>query len=184
VGTKVEVSRPKADASMSRLVEFYRGTAPDAEGRTLANLWAFSDREMEAAHDFIQWMFPLREPSRFNPDAPLVTDADVAEFQADPALRDSLRRSFGRFLAFLGLVIEGGRVLGGADFARKSEVWRYPNHNWLRITRVLASLRMLGLEDEARAFFAFLESLRDGGTSGIDAGTFRYWKAASGPSTG
>jgi Opioid growth factor receptor (OGFr) conserved region len=169
---------------MSRLVEFYRGATPDTEGRTLADLWAFSDHDMEAVHDFIQWMFPLREPSRYNPHAPLVTDPDVAEFLADPALRDSLGHSFGRFLAFLGLAIEGGRVVEGADFARKSEVWRDPNHNWLRITRVLASLRMLGLEDEARAFFAFLESLRDGGTSGIDAGTFGYWKGAAGPSTG
>ena len=59
------------------LIEFYRGIAPDSEGRTLADLWAFSDDEMEEVHDFIQWMFPLREPSRFNPDAPLLTDEDV-----------------------------------------------------------------------------------------------------------
>ena len=128
---------------MSRLVEFYRGVAVGSEGRRLADLWAYSDGEMEDVHDFIQWMFPLREPSRFNPDAPLVTDADIEAFRADPALRDALRRSFGRFLAFLGLAIESGRVVEGPDFARRPEVWRYPNHNWLRITRVLASTRML-----------------------------------------
>ena len=164
---------------MSHLIEFYRGLAPDTEGRTLADLWAFSDDEMEEVHDFIQWMFPLREPSRFNPDAPLVTDADVEAFRADPTIRDSLRRSFGRFLAFLGLAIEGARVVKGPDFARKADVWRYPNHNWLRITRVLASTRMLGLEVEGRAFFDFLEALRDGGTSKIDARTFGFWNAAA-----
>src|SRR4051812_28735953 len=110
---------------------------------------------MEAVHDFIQWMFPLREASRFNPDAPLVTEADIEAFRADPALRDSLGRSFGRFLAFLGLAIEGGRVVESTDFARKRDVWRYSNHNWLRISRVLTSLRILGLEDESRAFFNF-----------------------------
>jgi hypothetical protein len=166
---------------MSRLVEFYRGAAPDSEGRRLADLWAYSDDKMEDVHDFIQWMFPLREASRFNPDAPLVTDGDVEAFQADPAIRDSLRRSFERFLVFLGLAMEGDRVAQGPDFARKAEVWRYPNHNWLRITRVLASTRMLGLESESRAFFDFLRSLRDGGTSRIDAGTFGFWeRAASG----
>jgi hypothetical protein len=164
---------------MSHLIEFYRGLAPDAQGRMLADLWAFSDDEMEAVHDFIQWMFPLREPSRFNPDAPLLDEADIEEFRSDPALRDSLGRSFGRFLAFLGLSVEGGRVVESADYARKGEVWRHPNHNWLRISRVLTSLRTLGLEAEGRAFFDFLESLRDGGGSGIDARTFGFWSRAS-----
>lgn len=164
---------------MSHLVDFYRGRTPDAEGRTLAEILAFSDGEMEDVHDFIQWIFPLREPSQFNPDAPLVNDADIAEFRADPALRQSLHRSFERFLAFLGLAFEDGKVVEGADFARKAGVWRHRNHNWLRISRVLASLRILGLEEESRAFFTFLESLRDGGKSGIDSTTFGYWTGAS-----
>jgi hypothetical protein len=104
---------------------------------------------------------------------------DIEIFRDDPAIRASLLRSFERFLAFLGLAIEGGRVVEGADFAPKSEVWRFPNHNWLRISRVLASLRILGLEDESRAFFAFLESLREGGTSGIDGRTFGFWTGAA-----
>jgi hypothetical protein len=62
-------SRYPGDA-MSQLTEFYQGTGLDTEGRTLAQIWAFSDEAMEDDHDFIQWLFPLREPSRFNPDAP------------------------------------------------------------------------------------------------------------------
>jgi hypothetical protein len=165
---------------MSHLVEFYRGTTPDTEGRTLAEIWAFSDEEMEDVHDFIQWMFPLREPSQFNPDAPLVTDADMAEFRGDPALRAALARSFERFLAFLGLSFDSGQVSEAADFASKDTVWRYPNHNWLRITRVLASTRMLGLEAQSLAFFAFLEKVRDRPGSRIDARTFRFWSDAAG----
>jgi Opioid growth factor receptor (OGFr) conserved region len=162
---------------MPDLIAFYRGLAPDSEGRTLDQIRAFSDDEMEDVHDFIQWMFPLREPSRFNPDAPLLTDADVAAFRSDPALREALARSFARFLQFLGLAIEGDRVVEGPDYASKSEVWRYPNHNWLRITRVLASTRMLGLEAESEAFFSFLEGLHKPGKSGIDDRTFAYWAA-------
>ena len=97
---------------------------------------------------------------------------DVEAFRADLAIRESLRTIVSeRFLAFLGLAIEGGRVVEGPDFAAKADVWRYPNHNWLRITRVLASTRMLGLEAESGALLDFLRSLRDGGTSRIDAGT-------------
>jgi hypothetical protein len=164
---------------MSRLTEFYRGAGTDSRGRTLAEMWAFSDGEMEDIHDFIQWMFPLREPSRFNPDAPLPTAADIAEFRTDPALQENLLRSFGAFLAFLGLRYEGGRVEKAPDFGQKQDVWLDPNHNWLRITRVLACTRMLGLEGASRAFFDFLAAYRHGGHSGITDDTFRYWEAAA-----
>jgi hypothetical protein len=163
---------------MSRLTEFYRGQAPDNRGRMISDLWAFSDDRMEAVHDFIQWMFPLREPSQFNPAAPLLSDADIMEFRADPAMLESLRRSFERFLTFLGLRFEAGVVVEGTDFARKDDVWRFPNHNWLRITRVLASTRMLGLEPESRAFFEFLKALR-GRFPAIDPDTFGYWQRAA-----
>ena len=162
---------------MSKLIAFYRGEGTDARGRTLAEVGAFSDGRMEAVHDFIQWLFPLRESSRFNPDAPLLTDADVAAFRAEPALREALRASLVRFLAFLGLAIEGERVVEGTEFALKADVWRFPNHNWLRITRVLASTRTLGLEAESAAVFVALKKLRDGGETGIEAPTFAYWSA-------
>jgi hypothetical protein len=165
---------------MSQLTDFYRGTGADSEGRTLAELWRYSDDQLESVHDFIQWLFPLREPSRFNPDAPRLTDADLAEFRSDPALRANLLRSFEVFLAFLGLRHVGGRVEKAPDFDRKRDVWRYPNHNWLRITRVLTGTRLLGLEAQGRAFFEFLREYRDGGESGITAETFRYWEAAAG----
>ena len=104
---------------MSQLTAFYRGTGTDVEGRTLAEIWAYSDAELEGVHDFIQWLFPLRERSGFNPDAPLLTDADIAEFRADPTLRANLLRSFEVFLAFLGLRFEGGKVAEAPDFTVK-----------------------------------------------------------------
>ncbi len=164
---------------MSRLTEFYLGAGTDNRGRTLAGMWAFSDGQLEDVHDFIQWMFPLREPSQFNSQAPLLTDADIAEFHADPKLRENLLRSLEVFLAFVGLRFEDGRVVKVRDFDQKKVVWLHPNHNWLRITRVLASTRILGLDGPSRAFFEFLESYRDGGESGITSDTFRYWKDAA-----
>ena len=95
-------------------------------------------------------------------------------------MRENLLRSFEVFLAFLGLRSEDDRVTKAPDFDRKRAVFRYPNHNWLRITRVLTSARLLGLEAQGRALFAFLKAYRDGGESGITADTFRYWEAAAG----
>jgi hypothetical protein len=164
---------------MSLLTDFYRQAGVDTQGRTLAEIWAYSDDDFEDIHDFIQWLFPLTEPSRFNPDAPLLTTADIAAFRAEPLLAANLRRSFERFVGFLGLQYAEGHVVRGADFDRKSAVFRHPNHNWLRITRVLTSTRVLGLEDASRAFFDFLKAERDGGRSRVSDETFRFWEAAA-----
>ncbi|GAC1322280.1 MAG: hypothetical protein NVSMB14_16970 [Isosphaeraceae bacterium] len=164
---------------MSRLIDFYRGTATDSAGRSLADIWAYPDARMESVHDFIQWLFPLTEPSRFNPYAPLLTDGEIAEFRSDPELQTNLKRSLDVFLAFLGLRYQDGEVIPAPDFAAKSEIWLSRNHNWMRITRVLASTRLLGLEDRSRAFCEFLKSLKDGGRSAIQDDTFEYWKQAA-----
>ncbi len=162
---------------MSRLTDFYRGAGTDAAGRTLAELWAYSDERLEEVHDFIQWLFPTPTPSRFNPNAPLLTEVDIAEFLADPILRANLLRSFEVYLAFLGLSYDAGRVEKAPDFDRKN-VFQHPDHNWLRITRVLISTRLLGLDEASRAFFEFLKRVNDDGRSRVTPETFRYWDHA------
>jgi hypothetical protein len=165
---------------MSRLVEFYRGQARDTEGRRLETIWDWDDESLEEVHDFIQWLFPLPEPSNFNADAPLLSAQDIREFRGDPALQARLRHSYERLLTFLGLAPgEDGKVVEAQNFAaRAPEVWRSPNHNWLRITRILRSLTLLGLEAEARALFDRLDALYRSEKFPIPAGTFGYWARA------
>ena len=102
---------------MSRLLDFYRGQATDAEGRLLKEIWTWDDDDLEAVHDFIQWLFPLPEPSQFNPDAPLLTEEDIDAFKNDPILRANVMKSFERILAFLGFSLaEDGKVVEGDNF--------------------------------------------------------------------
>jgi hypothetical protein len=54
-------------------------------------------------------------------------------------------------------------------------VWDRQNHNWLRITRVLRSLNLLGLPDDAQAFFPLLTTMR----GKIDPTTWQYWERAA-----
>jgi hypothetical protein len=166
---------------MSQLVEFYRGKGEDAEGRKLADVWAFSDDEMESNHDFIQWIFPLQQPSRFNPQAPILSDRDIADFREDPTLRENLKRSFDRFLAFLGLEKKEGRVVPATDFEAKRQIFLAPDHNWLRITRALTSLRLLGLPEQSEALYEGLLDLMKDGKAQITAETRRFWKEAARP---
>ncbi len=164
---------------MSQLMEFYRGTGEDSEGRKLADLWAFDDDAMEFHHDYIPWMFPLEEPSRFNFRAPTLSEEDVRTFRDDEELRANLERSLDRFLAFLGLARDGGRVVPAADFEAKRGVFLAPDHNWLRITRVLSSLKRLGLEGLSRAFHEGLLDLMKDGRARITPETRRHWRDAA-----
>jgi hypothetical protein len=164
---------------VSQLIDFYRGEGTDAEGRRLDDILAWSNGRLEAVHDFIQWLFPLPEPSRFNADAPLLTPEDIAAFRQDPALRANLRRSFERILLFLGLQEQDGEVVEGPNLVRRAQdVWDHPNHNWLRVTRILRSLRLLGLEAEAQALYRRLEEFHANRRFPIRDDTFRFWTGA------
>lgn len=49
------------------------------------------------------------------------------------------------------------------------------NHNMLRATRVIKSLRLCGLNQEAAAFFKCLEGFQNR----VSGNTFEYWRAAA-----
>ena len=143
-------------------------------GYTLRQVLEWPDGEWEDRHDFIQWVFPTDEPSMYNSNAPVLDAATVARFRADPLMRQRLRRGFDRWLSFCGVA----RTADGLAFDNPNPgVWGRANHNWLRITRILRSLNLLGLPDEARAFFALLATVRQQ----IDPTTWRYWEAAARP---
>ena len=48
---------------MSSIATFLDKSGVDGHGRTHADVLALGDPELEARHDFIQWLFPLPEAS-------------------------------------------------------------------------------------------------------------------------
>jgi hypothetical protein len=164
---------------VNRLVAFQRGTGRDDRGRLLSEILRCDDEWLESTHDFIQWLFPLPEPSAVNPSAPLA-GAEVREaFGSDPLLRASLHASFVRMLRFYGLTLDDdGRVLPAPDWAQRNGWFRHGGHNDLRITRILRSLAVLGLGGQARALLDCLEQLRRQEPCGVNARAFDYWRAA------
>ena len=173
----------------SPLIAFYSGAAPDHRGRFLRDIQQWSDERLEAVHDYIQWLFPLPEPSPVNPLAPLLDRPAIEAFHAQPELRRSLGVSLARMLRFYGLELDSGpppAVTRAENFAERARNWLWPgNHNHLRITRILKCVRLSGLESEARAFFECLtgiyEEERRKPRPEITAETFRFWSAAVGP---
>jgi hypothetical protein len=166
---------------MDPIVSFFSGGNDDG-GRTLAGILAWDDDRLEAVHDYIQWVFPTRQPSGVNPSAPLVTDATVRAFEQDATLRDRLRGALARMLAFYGLKWSSNRIaIDDSRFPVRSRVWLRPgNHNHLRLTRILDSLATLGLSTEARALQrCLLEDVCPGpGAAAVSRRTVDFWRRA------
>jgi hypothetical protein len=167
--------------SPSRIADFYSGTAPDDRGRYVQDIQQWPDERLESAHDFIQWLFPLDQPSGVNPRAPLVDRGTEEEFASRPELRNALRRSFERMLRFYGFELKPGPIVErSANFQQRARNWLHPgNHNHLRITRILKCLRRLGLEAEARALWRALEGVHADFGDRIAPVTMRFWRAAA-----
>jgi Opioid growth factor receptor (OGFr) conserved region len=172
--------------SDNRIVDFYGGVTPDHRGRYLDEILAWSDDDLESVHDYIQWLFPLAELSGFNPSAPVLEQRAIQEFRSRPDLQRKMRTSFLRMLGFYGLeFIEAWppAVRRARSYAARSENWlTVSNHNHLRITRILRSMRTLGLQTEARVFFDCLVEIYSAETAkdspGISDESFRFWEHA------
>ena len=163
-----------------RILAFYRGEGRDDRGRTLEELLAFDDEELEETHDYIQWLFPLDVPSSVQPSAPTVDVECQEKFRADPSLGNALRRALERMLDFYGLrIVEHGGKLGiqsGENFARRAEVWLTPgNHNFLRLTRIMTSLELLGQSEPGIALQNLLRDLYAEYSLVIGERTYGYW---------
>ena len=116
-------------------IGFLEIKSPDHKGRTLQDIWAFSDTQIEYTHDFIQLIFPLSKPSNNNFNGLYLTDALVIRrIQTSDDARRNLIKSSEWFLSFLS----------------RNDHWKDKyNHNQLRITRMIESLRLLTSDDQA-----------------------------------
>ncbi len=167
----------------TRLLDFYEGRGVDHCGRTLSEVQRFSLERLEQEHDFIQWLFPLRTASPVNPEAPTLSNRDIARFRSDADLALRLRRSFEVMADFYGLQVGEHHgtiaIRPGDHFTPRADNWLSPgNHNFLRITRILKSLTILGQEDLARAFLAALATVFADYRETIGERTWSFWNAA------
>jgi hypothetical protein len=161
------------------IVDFYSGKATDTSGRTLKEIQAWSYNELETVHDYIQWLFPLPEPSQYNLFAPVLDAKQIAEFQANAELRAQLLASFDMMLGFYGFERNGLSIVRSNLWEVQSRNWLRPgNHNHLRLTRILKSLSILGLKDHAQGLLEALNAVFAGNSNVISATTMGYWKRA------
>ena len=168
------------DADGDELVAFYSGTGPDARGRLLTDVWSLSLDELEHSHDYIQWLFPLPERSRAQPDSPVLSPRAVQVISGSREMHGRLLLSADKMGAFYGFELtrslDAFTVRLADTFPARKRVWMSPgNHNYLRHTRIMKSLVILGVAPLARAWFGCLDDLYRANESVIGAQTHRYW---------
>jgi len=154
---------------MSAITDFFIRDGEDHRSRTLDNILEMSDYQIEASHDSIQWMFPLHERSYHSTTAPVLTAEDIGELQNSYKAKINMGKMFDRICKFLGL--------GEHRDTRKQDAWCHAgNHNLLRVTRIIRSLRLFGLNSQA-TYMHYLAS--DAAKNrGIPDITFKYWDDA------
>lgn len=161
---------------MTRASDFYAGLACDHAGRSLAFILAQSDAWLESQHDYIQWLFPLPEPSPVNPQAPLLDPQEAARFCADHQLQARLLTALDRMLHCYGLQRQHDGLVADPLHLGLIQPWRcWQDHNQLRLTRMLRCLQACGLVQPAHQLQDFL--LREG-TGRVNPTTLTYWRQA------
>lgn len=176
--TKKKAQVKKANYSLKYLSSFYRNEGKNKNGRTLETIWSFSFKEKESAHNYIQWLFPLPEKSRFNSSGPCPSIDMFAELNKDPAIRLNMLHSFKIMLNFYGLKLKNdGTIVQTKSFKTKRKNWlTRGNHNHSRISRIIKSMRLFGYEAEAQAFYARLVKINNAYPGKINSESLKYWK--------
>ena len=133
-----------------KLKLFYNANAPLANGLRPKDILQLSDDEFERNHGFIQWAFPTNEQSRHSVDAPVLDlESAIWVSQQDKAVQ-FLEKATVRFLEFLA-----SNSHWKADY----------NHNHLRISRAIHSLRLLHSWELADWFYSKVKEFSGDGVA-------------------
>ena len=142
-----------------RLKLFHEARAPLANGHRRDTLLLLSDEEFETNHGFIQWAFPTSKPSQNPTNAP-VLDLESAVWLAE-------KDDVARFLEDMTT-----RFL---EFLKRNDHWKGKyNHNHLRISRALESIRTLHSYELAKWFHETVLKLAGDAVSNLEAAN-EHW---------
>lgn len=165
-----------------KLVLFYHGLGKDTKDRTIRDIHDMSDPDFENNHDFIQWMFPTKTPSRFNPDAPLLDDETICRLKDSHTFPPYFEASLVRFFRFLEIdyKIQTDGEFQIVKIPVKGLHWlQSNNHNLLRLARVMECCKLLGYQKTAESLFEALLDISRGIPHVITPTNLYFWYHAA-----
>lgn len=125
--------------------------------------WKGDYTVLEHEHGYIQWLFPLFVRSSYNSQSPALTRGEAILLRRSKVAADNLVESYRIMLDFYGLRLVDTET-GELDYAKDKKFVKermanlnMHGHNFLRITRILTSLGLLGFTRYKKPLLEMLE---------------------------
>ena len=166
--------------SLSYLSAFYNDKGLNAEQKYISDIHELlnDDDWAEENHRYIQWLFPLNEMSKYNLNAPVLTDTQIDYLKHSIEFQQNLNKSFWHMMRFYGFVEDTcyDNLLRLDNLNKAQNYWlKSHDHNQLRITRILNCLDLFDRSDLADMFrFELKQAFIKYGK--INPETIMYWK--------
>ncbi|GAD79113.1 opioid growth factor receptor-related protein [Vibrio ezurae] len=138
---------------MNVLCRFMLGHHLDHKQRNIEQIWSLDDFWLQHDREYIQWLFPIDTPSKFQPLVPLVCSSTRDYFLTCKVLQKAQRRSLHIMLNFYDMQIKNGAVVPKNKLSIHEQSWlNDDDHSHRCITRIIRSLTLLGQQDLGRQF--------------------------------
>ena len=148
---------------MSELASFFSDELDHTKYGSFEEILNRDDEFWEKTHDFIQWIFPLNEASRFNQKAPILDHSSIRQLLASDETKQKLLLGTDRYKSFL----------------KASDRWRSGyDHNHMRISRAIKSLRLLSDDQSANGFKYWVAGELGDDIDQIHSESKRHWRLA------
>lgn len=150
------------------------------EGLYLSEIWKFSTVELEKTHNYIQWLFPTNEKSKYNSKAPVIKDISIfINHPEKDVIKENIKTSLAIMLRFYGLELQCDKIVKSESYDVRRKEWiTHNNHNYLRITRILKCLSLFSLQEEKSMFLNILTDIYNENKGAITKKTYQYWITA------
>jgi len=175
---------PEDDTTSIENVLFYQNKkgpskTGDPKVEEIHKKWLGQWEMLEYRHNYIQFLFPIREEGMSSAQALTKNEAEI--FRSSQLMQDRLIESYKIMLDFYGLSLKD-KSTGEIERNAQNYEERYKHldrssHNYLRITRILKCLGICGLEYLKKPFIKhFLtETLENKMLQNTCESLFKYW---------
>lgn len=144
---------------LSPLSSFYLEDGLEKLDATFAEVLAWDDETLEDKHTYIQWLFPLNVKSETVLFSPVLTQDEIGLFVTNKKIQQNINDAFSRMLDFYGFTLLSEKI--EIDYNHQKE-WLTPNnHNFLRLSRIMNSLKILGQGHKAQQLFDALKEIEN-----------------------
>jgi hypothetical protein len=159
---------------MNSILQFYLEDLPAADF-AWNDFLSWDDEILEHKHDYIQWVFPLIEPSQCQLHTPVLTADDANQLSEITYARLRQIQAFKKMRTFYGFEPSPVELVPVHPF--KIFTWigtTGTNHNYLRLTRIMKSLCLFNNRRHALRLYQALLRIQD--RHGVfPQTTLRFW---------